>query len=63
MRAYWKDARPPGPRLFPGRDLSKPISRVAIHKALCKAASGEAARSIIPTAAAVVHGATFVVST
>jgi integrase/recombinase XerD len=38
LRAYWKDARPPGPRLFPGRDPSKPITRAAIHKALCKAA-------------------------
>jgi len=39
LRAYWKDARPPGPRLFPGRDPSKPITRAAIHKALSKAAS------------------------
>jgi len=33
LRAYWKDARPPGPRLFPGRDPQKPIPRTAIHKA------------------------------
>jgi len=38
LRAHWKDARPPGPRLFPGRDPQKPITRTAIHKALCKAA-------------------------
>lgn len=38
LRAYWKDARPPGPRLFPGRDPHKPITRAAIHKALRKAA-------------------------
>jgi len=38
LRAYWKDARPSGPRLFPGRDPRKPIPRAAIHKALCKAA-------------------------
>jgi site-specific recombinase XerD len=38
LRAYWKSARPSGPRLFPGRDPSKPITRAAIHKAICKAA-------------------------
>jgi site-specific recombinase XerD len=38
LRAYWKSARLSGPRLFPGRDPSKPITRAAIHKAICKAA-------------------------
>jgi site-specific recombinase XerD len=38
LRAYWKDARPPGSLLFPGRDPGKPITRAAIHKALRKAA-------------------------
>jgi site-specific recombinase XerD len=38
LRAYWKDARLPGPRLFPGRDPEKLMTRVAIHKAIQKAA-------------------------
>jgi integrase/recombinase XerD len=38
LRAYWKEARPPGPRLFPGQDPEKLITRNAIHKALRKAA-------------------------
>ena len=38
LRAYWKEARPQGRCLFPGRDPEKVISRVAIHKAIQKAA-------------------------
>ena len=52
LRAYWKDARPPAPRLFPGRDPSKPITRAAIHKALCKAAKKAAAMPRTRTAGA-----------
>jgi site-specific recombinase XerD len=38
LRAYWKRARPSGPHLFPGRDPDKLMTRVAIHKAIRKAA-------------------------
>jgi len=39
LRAYWKDAQPPGPLLFPGPDPSKPLTRRAIQRALGKAGS------------------------
>jgi len=38
LRAYWKAARPQQPCLFPGREPGKLITRVAIHKAIRKAA-------------------------
>jgi integrase/recombinase XerD len=37
LRTYWRDARPPGQLLFPGREPSKPMTRTAIHNALRKA--------------------------
>jgi site-specific recombinase XerD len=38
LREYWRIARPAGPYLFPGEVASKPISRVAVHSAVRKAA-------------------------
>jgi site-specific recombinase XerD len=38
LRAYWKHAQLSGPRLFPGRDPKKVMTRAAIYKALQKAA-------------------------
>jgi len=38
LREYWKQHRPKGPYLFPGRDCGKPITRCAVGKALCRAA-------------------------
>jgi site-specific recombinase XerD len=38
LRAHWKEAVLPGPRLFAGRDPSTPLERSAVHKALSKAA-------------------------
>jgi len=38
LRAYYRQARPQGPQLFPGRGKSgRPISREAFYSALCKA--------------------------
>jgi integrase/recombinase XerD len=37
LRAYWKEARPPGPELFPGRRAGTVLSRNAVNKALAKA--------------------------
>jgi hypothetical protein len=34
LRAYWKECRPKGPLLFPGRDLQGRVSRAAVSKAL-----------------------------
>jgi len=38
LRAYWKEARPQGPSLFPGRDPARLLTRSAIHKAMRVAA-------------------------
>jgi site-specific recombinase XerD len=38
LRAYWKAARLPGPRLFAGRRPGTPLDRGAVHKAFSKAA-------------------------
>jgi integrase/recombinase XerD len=38
LRAYWKEARPQGPHLFPGCDSNKLITRSAMHKAIVLAA-------------------------
>jgi site-specific recombinase XerD len=38
LRLYWKQARPEGTYLFPGRDPGKLITRAAIHKAIRVAA-------------------------
>jgi site-specific recombinase XerD len=37
LRAYWRDTRPPGPELFPGRRQGTVLSRNAVNKALKKA--------------------------
>jgi len=37
LRAHWKAARPEGPELFPGR-RGRTVSRMAVHKAVKKAA-------------------------
>jgi len=34
LRAYWKQARPVGPELFPGRDPGTMLSREAVNKAI-----------------------------
>ena len=39
LREYWKAERPPGQLLFPGQDPSRPISRDAVEKALCRASA------------------------
>jgi site-specific recombinase XerD len=38
LRAYWKTAGVPGPRLFIGSEPGKPLDRAAVHKAFSKAA-------------------------
>jgi site-specific recombinase XerD len=38
LRAYWKAAKLPGPRLFAGRHPDTPLDRGAVHKAFSKAA-------------------------
>jgi site-specific recombinase XerD len=38
LREYWRVVRPAGPYLFPGEVPGKPVSRVAVHHALSKAA-------------------------
>ena len=38
LRDYWRTARPASPFLFPGEAHGKPISRVAVHSAMRKAA-------------------------
>jgi site-specific recombinase XerD len=38
LREYWRIVRPAGPYLFPGGVAGKPISRVAVHSAVRKAA-------------------------
>ena len=38
LRAYWRTAKLPGPRLFSGRDPSKPLHSVAVHKVFSRAA-------------------------
>lgn len=38
LREYWRIARPAAPYLFPGEVHGKPISRVAVHSAMRKAA-------------------------
>lgn len=38
LREYWRIVRPAGPYLFPGEVPGKPITRVAVHSALRKAA-------------------------
>jgi integrase/recombinase XerD len=37
LRAYWKESRPPGPELFPGRRPGTVLSRNAVNKALKEA--------------------------
>jgi integrase/recombinase XerD len=37
LRAYWKEARPSGPELFPGRRAGTVLSRNAVNKAFAKA--------------------------
>jgi site-specific recombinase XerD len=37
LRAYWREARPTGPELFPGRKPGAVLSRNAVNKALRKA--------------------------
>jgi site-specific recombinase XerD len=37
LRTYWKQTRPPGPELFPGRKPGTVLSRNAVNKALKKA--------------------------
>lgn len=37
LRAYWKETRPPGPELFPGRNPGTVLSRNAVNKALKEA--------------------------
>jgi site-specific recombinase XerD len=37
LRAYWRQARPSGPRLFPGRDAAHShLTRAAVHKVLAQ---------------------------
>jgi integrase/recombinase XerD len=36
LRDYWREVRPPGPELFPGRQPGTVLSRGAVHKALIK---------------------------
>jgi integrase len=38
LRAYWRDARPAGPWLFPGRPATRPLTRMAFLMALKRAA-------------------------
>jgi len=38
LRAYWKAAKLPGPRLFAARNRRTPLDRGAVHKALSRAA-------------------------
>jgi site-specific recombinase XerD len=38
LRDYWKEARPPGPRVFVGRDPSEPMHRATVYKAIRAAA-------------------------
>lgn len=38
LRTYWKQARPVGPHLFPGRGVTKLYTRAAVHRAITKAA-------------------------
>lgn len=38
LRAYWKESRPAGPYLFPGRDPEKLFTRSSLHQAMIKAA-------------------------
>jgi site-specific recombinase XerD len=37
LRAYWRQVRPPGPYLFPGRDPDQPIRPETVRQALRKA--------------------------
>jgi site-specific recombinase XerD len=39
LRAYWKQARPPGPDLFPGRKPGTVLTREAVSSALTRAAA------------------------
>jgi integrase/recombinase XerD len=39
LRAYWKETRPAGPYLFPGRRADRPITRETIRGALTRAAT------------------------
>lgn len=39
LRAYWKQKRPPGPELFPGRRPGSVLQRATVSKALKKAAT------------------------
>ncbi len=38
LRDYWKEAGPPGPRLFAGRDPSEPMHRATVYRAIRAAA-------------------------
>jgi len=38
LRSYWKEARPKGSYVFPGRKQNEPLSRAAVSKALTKTA-------------------------
>jgi integrase/recombinase XerD len=37
LRAYYREVRPVGPLMFPGRGTAEPITREAFYNALCKA--------------------------
>ena len=39
LRAYWKEARPSGPQLFPGKKPAATLRRATVNKALHKAAA------------------------
>jgi integrase/recombinase XerD len=39
LREYWKQERPPGPQLFPGRKPGQTLCRAAVNKAVAQAAA------------------------
>jgi site-specific recombinase XerD len=47
LREYWRGAGLPGPRIFSGRDRTKPLHRVAVHKAFRRAARKAGIRKVL----------------